>query len=675
MSDTSQIYPNTGVGADSYSGIISWPSISHRLASMNTTDSISVQSSSRGTPGLARNYAYVLTGLPVALVSFPLLVSLTVVSVATLVVWVGIFLLPLTLLIASAFADLSRRRLNAWGRTVTPVHYRPIHRGLLGKLRIIVELRRWLDLLFETLIAFPMRIINFVLAVVWTAGGLGGVTYFFWSIFIPGQRPIIQLLQHILPTWVPQTQTGQYLLDSGVMMALGLIFLLTLSRLLATVAVFDGFLTEALLGATHNSGDYQEEDEQTRRSETVGVSSTAVFSASAWAWTGTIFAAVVLVAVGWPVLTVVYSLNTAVVMVWVVLQCTAIVVTLRWTVPGLVLAFIASGCLMAITAAPGVAVWPWPVTVLLTQCAVLIVAGMMRPWYYAVSAWCASVLLTLAVLFVAYPRLPDGTMANSIVFASVSAGAVVVAILTRSWIRNAGRLKVAEQTSVIQGRRSKELAERNRIARELHDVVAHSMSVISVQAATARYRNPDIDDASQKEFEDIADSSRQALAEMRSLLSILRNDDAPPTVPTPKLADIDALVEATRASGTVIEYHGLDIADDTVLEHTPPATALAAYRTVQEALSNALRHAPGTTVHVELRLTSDSDNTHWIDIRVSNGPRGNLKTSETGSGLGLTGIRERIAAVGGSYESGPTREGGFAVSARLPVERAQTILQ
>lgn len=643
--------------------------MSLRLTSMNSAVSISSQPQHRGSlfRRLGRNYAYVLTGFPLALFSFPLLISLMAVSVATLVVWVGMLLLPLTLLIASAFAGLSRRRLAVWGTTMVQVYYRPVYSGLLSKLRIIAEPRRWLDLFFETLIAFPLRVINFVLVVSWTAAGLGGVTYFFWSIFIPGERFIIQLLEHTIPTLVPQQQTGQYLLDAGVTLAIGLLFLLTLSRLLDTAAGFDGLLTHALLGARRNVRDYQQDVEQSHDTRVAGVSSSDAFSATAWAWTGAIFVAVVLLAVGWPVVAVVYSINTAVAMVWIVLHCTTIVLTLRWTLPGLVLALIASGSLMAVTAAAGVAVWPWPVPVLLTQCAVLIVAGMVRPWYYAVSAWCASVILTLVVLLAATPQLPGGAMANSIVFASVSAGSIVAAILTRIWIRNAGRLKVAERTNVMQDRRSKELAERNRIARELHDVVAHSMSVISVQAATAQYRNPGIDDASQREFNEIASSSRQALAEMRMLLSTLRNDDSPPTVPTPKLEDIDALVAATRLSGTAIKYRGLDIDNQSVREHTPPATALAAYRTIQEALSNALRHAPGTTVEVDVQFTDGPDNTHWIDITVRNGPLRKHTITDAGSGLGLAGIRERTTAVGGTCQAGSTSEGGFAVSARLPV--------
>ena len=636
--------------------------IGSRLTSMHSTDTLHA-AQPRGRhffDQLGRNFLYVLTGMPIALFSFSLLLSLTVVSIATMVIWVGMVLLPLTLLIASAFAALSRTRLKWWGGTTEPVVYRPLGPGVLGKLRVITEPRRWLDLLFETLLALPLRVTNFVLSVTWSLVGLGGITYFFWSVFIPGERAFIQLLQTLVPAIVPHSEAGQYVVDAGIAVGLGVFFLVTLSPLLNGLASFDAWLTRALLGSRNQPATMDRRDD----GDAPDAGRQASFSATAWSWTGAIFVSVVLLAVGWPVVAVVYSVNSAVVMGLVILHCAAIVVTLRWTWLGLILSVVASGALMLVTVSAGVTVWPWPVTVLLTQCAVLIVAGMVRPWYYAVSGWCASVLVTIAALLTVAPQLSGGAMANSIVFSSVSASAVVAATLSRMWIRNAGRLKAAERTSAMQNRRSKELTERNRIARELHDVVAHSMSVISVQAATAQYRNPGIDEASQREFDEIASSSRQALAEMRMLLSILRNEDDPPTVPTPGLSDIDALIEATRVSGTAIHYRGL-AADDDVVGHVAPATGLAAYRTVQEALSNALRHAPGT--QVDVTVTTGDDETEWIHIEVTNGapPRGTVEAP--GSGLGLAGIRERTAAVGGTCEAGPTPAGGFAVSANLPV--------
>src|SRR5699024_11107961 len=111
------------------------------------------------------------------------------------------------------------------------------------------------------------------------------------------------------------------------------------------------------------------------------------------------------------------------------------------------------------------------------------------------------------------------------------------------------------------------------------------------------------------------------------------------------------LVDATRASGTVIHYRGLEQTHDALLGNTAPATALAAYRTVQEALSNALRHAPGTEIDVNLTVANTGEHTHWLHITVINGPPKEQNVSAAGSGLGLTGIHERTAAVGGSSKT------------------------
>ncbi len=615
---------------------------------------------------LARHYAYVLPGLPIAIFSFSLLLSLTAVSVTTLVIWVGAVLLPLTLLVASGFAELSRNRLRLWGAAVAPVSYRPAGPGLVGKLRVVLDPRRWLDLIFETLISFPLRLVTFVVALIWTAGAAGGLTYFFWSLFLPGERSVLELLRLADPGLVPESPAGRYLVDAGTHFLLGAVLLLTLPAVMRALAGLDAMLTTALLGdggrgelfGHRPSGTESSTEAAARDASPAG--HTASFSGRAWAWIGAVFAAVVLLAVGWPVTAAVHGVHVALAMVLVAAHCAAVVLTLRWVWPGLALSVAASGGIMLAAADSGISVWPWPVPALITQCAVLVVASLAKPWYCAASGWCAGALLTLFALLVVLPGLPGGSLANGIVFASVSAAVVVGGALARMWILNAGRLEAAERTSAEQDRRRKELEERNRIARELHDVVAHSMSVISVQAATARYRIPGMGEAAQREFEEIAGSSREALGEMRMLLSVLRAEDDVPTAPEPGLAEIDSLVEGTRSSGTTIRYEGLGAG----IPQANPAAGLAAYRTVQEALSNALRHAPGAVVDVGLHVQED----RRLEISVVNGaPPSPPRESAPGAGLGLSGLRERAAAVGGSAEMGPTPEGGFAVRAALPL--------
>lgn len=622
---------------------------------------------------LLRDCAYVLPGLPIAVFGFSLLVTLTAAAIVTAPLWIGALLLPATLTVASGFAELSRRRLRLWGAVPEPVVYRRRGAGVAGVMRLLGDPRRWLDLIFEAIIALPVRLVTFVIAVLWIALGPAAITYFFWSRFIPGERGLIQLLDLIAPALVPATDTGRYLLDSGVFFTVGVIVLVTLPAVMHGLAWMDALLATSLLGSGGRGrlpdggivapGIEPEVDHVVGPEAASGApaerASGASFSAQAWSWMGAVFAAVVLLAVGWPVTAAVYEVNVAIAMILTVAHSGALVLTLRHSWSGIGLSVVASAAMMGATAESEVSVWPWPVTAMLAQCGVLLVAALRQRWYVAASGWAASALLTGAAVVATAPEVPGGVLSTAIVFASVSAGVVLLGSLIRQWILNAGRLQASEQASAQQTRRRRELEERNRIARELHDVVAHSMSVISVQSATAAYRVPDIGKEAQREFEEIARSSRQALGEMRMLLGILRGDDDVPTAPTPGLGDIEQLVEDTRASGVTIHVDGF-----AELPEVPSAAGLAAYRLVQEALSNALRHAPGSTVAVTASVEAGE-----LQLTVSNtAPPASDAAPSPGAGLGLEGIEERVSAVGGVVESGPTPEGGFCVEARLPLE-------
>lgn len=190
------------------------------------------------------------------------------------------------------------------------------------------------------------------------------------------------------------------------------------------------------------------------------------------------------------------------------------------------------------------------------------------------------------------------------------------------------------------------LAERARIAREMHDVVAHALAVIVAQARGGRF-------ASERATEVLAtveETGRRALTEMRGLVGVLRTDAAP-LDPSPGLADLPALLYASRATGPVETGTAGSIG---------PAAELAAYRVVQEALTNTLKHAdPAATAAVCLDWTPDA-----LVVTVTDDGAG-WRTTD-GRGNGLAGMRERLSAVGGTLEAGPREEGGFAVVARLP---------
>jgi signal transduction histidine kinase len=236
--------------------------------------------------------------------------------------------------------------------------------------------------------------------------------------------------------------------------------------------------------------------------------------------------------------------------------------------------------------------------------------------------------------------------------------------------------------------------ERARIARELHDVVAHHISVMAVQAETARLTTPGLPDAGAERFAAIGDTARAGLTEMRRLLGVLREDaqatadqdpgpaeaDAPALAtpglatpglatpgpaadrhPQPGLAQLGDLIdEAREASGSVVRL----IVSGPVTR-LDPGVELAAYRIVQEALTNARRHAPGAAVDVELRYDGD-----LLRLRIrDNGPG----PAARNTGHGLLGMRERAAAAGGSLHTGDAPGGGFRIEAELPAKALDTV--
>ncbi len=209
--------------------------------------------------------------------------------------------------------------------------------------------------------------------------------------------------------------------------------------------------------------------------------------------------------------------------------------------------------------------------------------------------------------------------------------------------------------------------ERARVSRELHDVVAHHISMIAVQAETARLTTPGMPAAGAQRLSAIGDAARAALAEMRRLLGVLREDtraDVADRQPQPGLLQLNELLDEARdASGSGIRL--------IVRGHTAaldPGVELAAYRIVQEALTNARRHAAGAAVDVELHYTADA-----LRLRVRDNGPGPPPTSPSPStatppsgGHGLLGMRERAAAVGGELRTGSAHGAGFVVEATLP---------
>ena len=201
-------------------------------------------------------------------------------------------------------------------------------------------------------------------------------------------------------------------------------------------------------------------------------------------------------------------------------------------------------------------------------------------------------------------------------------------------------------------------AERARIARELHDVVAHSVSVIAVQTGSMRRRLRHERPQETAELAAIEQTARQALAEMRRMLGLLRTDDEGPVLaPQPGIGQVRQLVEHARQTGLAVE---LAIEGET--RPLPPGVDLAAYRIVQEALTNVRKHAGPAHAHVGVRFRERD-----LEIEVTDDGRGTSGAQPDDGGHGLVGMRERVALYGGTLATGPDNGGGFAVRARLPI--------
>jgi signal transduction histidine kinase len=218
------------------------------------------------------------------------------------------------------------------------------------------------------------------------------------------------------------------------------------------------------------------------------------------------------------------------------------------------------------------------------------------------------------------------------------------------------RARLAEAEREDRARRAVR-EERDRIAREMHDVVAHSLSVIVTQAQAGAYLAGDRPERAAGVLATIADVGREALADMRGLLGVLRSDspgDDPAEPPQPGLADLPDLLARVRAAGLPVR-----LTEDGTPGRLGAAAGLAVYRLVQESLTNVLKHAgPDATARVGLTWTEE-------ELVVSVTDDGYGLTPGTGGGQGLIGMQERVAVLGGVASAGPRPGGGFAVEARL----------
>ncbi|MEU6550371.1 histidine kinase [Streptomyces sp. NPDC046915] len=301
--------------------------------------------------------------------------------------------------------------------------------------------------------------------------------------------------------------------------------------------------------------------------------------------------------------------------------------------------------------------WPWLPGPAVSHLAVLtIVAIRTRPrtaaWMWAITAVYGFVAEYL------FGGGDNGARTSPMLFIA----AMALLAVTVWHVRRDARQEVTAQQTATEHERSRRtlLEERTTIARELHDVVAHHMSVVAIQAEAAPYRVENPPPELERAFATIRENAVAALTELRRVLGVVRAEDYEvPDAPQPTLADLDALLANVREAGLAVEK----VVTGAVRE-LPQGVELSAYRIVQEALSNTLRHAPGASARVEVGYVLGG-----LGLRVVNGPppAPSLIKPSPGAGHGITGMRERVSMLNGEMTAGPSDDGGYEVTVFLPV--------
>jgi signal transduction histidine kinase len=301
--------------------------------------------------------------------------------------------------------------------------------------------------------------------------------------------------------------------------------------------------------------------------------------------------------------------------------------------------------------------WPWSTSAVVVQAFVLFLLALRVPTRVAGGALAVTALVTYVLA-----GLVGGQVYRSTGLQAIVVLALVVLFGAAFRGRREARSQLVEQASLTEEERARRtlLEERNRIARELHDVVAHHMSVVAIQAEAAPYRVENPPPELERAFVTIRENAVAALTELRRVLGVVRAEDyEAPDAPQPTLADMDALLANVRDAGLTVEK----VVTGAVRE-LPQGVELSAYRIVQEALSNSLRHAPGASARVEIGYVLGG-----LGLRIVNGPmpEPSLVKPSPGAGHGITGMRERVSMLNGEMTVGAADHGGYEVTVFLPV--------
>jgi signal transduction histidine kinase len=344
------------------------------------------------------------------------------------------------------------------------------------------------------------------------------------------------------------------------------------------------------------------------------------------------------------------------------LICGLIVLLRRWPLPVFAVSLVATGSIMAFGTAP------LPLAAVLGVATYFVASGLRRRLSIQVvvaAALALSASLLYAAVATGAPQLATEAVEG---FLPLAAGWFVgdAAAARRRYLAGLAEQEQRERAAEAEQARHEIRAERVRIARELHDVVAHTLAVMTVQAGVGRRLMAQRPEEANAALESIEVIGRTAQEELRVVLGLLCDDDgeAASLAPMPKLADLTELAETVQASGTpvTLQTSGAD-------SQLSPALELSIYRVVQEALTNVVKHAPGASATVDVVISSAEVRVEITDDGRRTGVSsavGDIVPGQRARGQGIRGMRERIAAFGGSLVAEPLGDRGFHVVARVP---------
>lgn len=375
-------------------------------------------------------------------------------------------------------------------------------------------------------------------------------------------------------------------------------------------------------------------------------------------------AAVALFCVQVPLAVDVHGISVGVSMVLGLAHVAAAPLALWFARQAAVLSIAASSLLMLTVVGSGEGIWPWGVAPMITQVLVIGVLAFVATGPVTAMTLVGSVTASSAIAAAADPDRPIGSSwGNVMLFAGIATMAAALGAVLRQATDIGVDLKREREKSAEAQAQRMVVEEKSRVARELHDVIAHNMSLITVQARSAPHRLPGLAPEASEEFTQIAARAADALAQMRGVLTVLRTEPGQSGLsPAPSVRQVPDLVASVRGAGQDVAL-SWELPDDAAVGDDVGASA---YRIIQEALSNVRRHAPST--RADLSVTVEGDE---LVARIDNPLPEQGLGEPTVAGHGLVGMRERAAAVSGRITVGVSEPGHFTVEARLPLRRRQ----